>query len=333
MSRKSKRKMTLEEWLNEWYDLYAKPNVKQSTAVSYEGYIRNHVVPAIGNIPLSELNVNVLQKFFNDKRGTHSPKTVSNIRMMMHSAFKTALMNDLIPKNYVEFVQIAIVEKKEMRVFTRQEQQKLMVALKYTDEQYAFGIFLCLTTGIRVGELCGLQWENIDLNHGIFKIRKTVQRLEKLKDDGTGKKTEIVIGSPKSRASVRDIPLEPEIIKEILRHKEKMNKFFGESITAPKEFLITCKHDTPIEPRTMQDIFKRIINHAGIQKANFHALRHTFATRALEAGVDFKTLSVLLGHADVYTTMNRYAHVLEDQKRSAMKNILSVIIPDDESEI
>lgn len=321
---------TMKEWLYEWYEIYSKPNIKQSTAVSYECYIRRHIVPALGDIPLSEIKLRTLQKFFNDEAQKYSPKTVSNLRMMFHAAFKVAYQNDLISKNYVEFVKIPTVRTPEMRVFTISEQKKLTDELKRTDELFAIGIFLCLTTGIRVGELCGLQWKHIDVENNNLMIRQTVQRLPKLDNNGKGNKTEIVIGSPKSQASERDIPLEDKIVEKLLDYKKKIEQKYGGYITAPDEFLITSKRGKPIEPRTMQDIFKRIISAAGIKDANFHALRHTFATRALEAGVDFKTLSILLGHSDITVTMNRYAHVLDEPKRAAMKNITSIILQNEE---
>ncbi|MDE6520426.1 MAG: site-specific integrase [Ruminococcus sp.] len=321
---------TMKEWLHEWYDVYAKPNVKQSTAVSYECYIRKHIVPALGDIPLSDVKLGTFQKFFNDEAQKYSPKTVSNLRMMFHTAMKIAYQNDLISKNYIEFVKIPTVRTPEMRVFTIAEQKKLTDELKRTDEQFAIGIFLCLTTGIRVGELCGLQWKHIDFENNNLMIRQTVQRLPKLDYNGKGNKTEIVIGSPKSQASERDIPLDDKIIEKLLDYKNKMEQMHGSYITASDEFLITSKRGTPTEPRTMQDSFKRIISAAGITDANFHALRHTFATRALEAGVDFKTLSILLGHSDIIVTMNHYAHVLNEPKRAAMKNITSIILQTEE---
>ncbi len=321
---------TLKEWLHEWYEVYSKPNIKQSTAVSYEGYIRKHIVPALGDFPFSELRLGTLQKFFNDEAHKYSPKTVSTLRMMFHIAMKIAYQNDLICKNYIEFVKIPTVRTPEMRVFTIAEQKKLTDELKRTDEHFAIGIFLCLTTGIRVGELCGLQWKHIDIENNNLMIRQTVQRLPKLDYSGKGNKTEIVIGSPKSQASERDIPLEDKIIEKLLDYKNKMEQIHGRYITNPNEFLITSKRDKQTEPRTMQDSFKRIISAAGITDANFHALRHTFATRALEADVDFKTLSILLGHSDITVTMNRYAHVLEEPKRAAMKNITSIILQTEE---
>lgn len=322
--------ITLKKWLHEWFEVYSKPNIKQSTAVSYDCYIRKHIVPVLGDIPLSEVKLGTLQKFFNDEAQKYSPKTVSNLRMMFHAALKIAYQNDLICKNYIEFVKIPTVRTPEMRVFTIAEQKKLTDELKRTDEPFAIGIFLCLTTGIRIGELCGLQWKHIDIENNNLMIRQTVQRLPKLNYDGTGNKTEIVIGSPKSLASERDIPLEEKIVEKLLDYKKAIEKLHGKHISSPDEFLITSGRGKSSEPRTIQDSFKRIISNAGISNANFHALRHTFATRALEAGVDFKTLSIILGHSDINVTMNRYAHVLDEPKRAAMKNITSIILQSEE---
>lgn len=322
-------KTTLKEWLYEWFEVYSKPFIKQSTAVSYECYIRKHIVPVLGDITLSEMNLKVLQTFFNEEMKKYSPKTICNLRMMFHAALKTACQNELIEKNYIEFVKIPTVCTPDMRVFTIAEQKKLTDELKRTDEPFAFGIFLCLATGIRIGELCGLQWKHIDFENRNLMIRQTVQRLPKLNYNGIGNKTEIVIGSPKSSASKRDIPLEEKIIEKLLEYKKTVEQLYGKCSSFPDEFLFSSKHGKTSEPRTIQDSFKRIISKAGIADANFHALRHTFATRALEAGVDFKTLSIILGHSDINVTMNRYAHVLDEPKRAAMKSITSVILLSD----
>ncbi|SFX42547.1 site-specific integrase [Ruminococcus sp. XPD3002] len=319
------KKITLNEWLMKWFSLYSKPNIKHSTAVSYECYIRKHIVPVIGDVYMENINLDVLQEFFNFISTELSPKSVSNIRMMLHSAFKIANLNDIINKNYIEYVTIPKVIRKEMRVFTRAEQAKLLITLTNTDEPYAFGIFLCLTTGIRVGELCALTWSDIDFINRRLMIRKTLQRLMTL-DNNSKTKTKIYIDTPKSISSIRDIPLNEDIMTSIVKHQENMVKHFGQNILSPTEFIITHKKGSSSEPKTIQGYFKKVLEYSGISKANVHALRHTFATRALEAGVDFKTLSVLLGHSDINVTMNRYAHVLEDTKIEAMKNITSVIL-------
>lgn len=323
-----KHKITLSEWLDKWFEKYSKPNIRQSTAISYECYIRKHIKPLIGDIPMCAITLDTVQDFFNGKSTELSPKTLSNIRMMLHNVFKYAFLNKLIPMNYIEYVVLPSVVKKEMRVFTRMEQRKLLNTITNTDEPYAFGIFLCLATGIRIGELCALKWENVDLINGKIKIRHTLQRLMKLTYGDNEPSTEIVIGLPKSQASIRDIPISGELLNAIERYRINMNNTYGASMTNNDEYVITHRRSHPVEPKTMQEYFKNIVEYSGIEKANFHALRHTFATRALETGVDFKTLSVLLGHSNIDVTMNRYAHVLDSTKRSAMQNIFSLIVDD-----
>jgi site-specific recombinase XerD len=159
-------------------------------------------------------------------------------------------------------------------------------------------------------------------------IQRTVNRLNTL--DGKTK-TEIVVGTPKSERAVRAIPFTPAVKKVFLNYQAKYMEILGIKFISKNDYVVAIKRGYPVEPKTMQTAFERIIKDAGIEKTNFHALRHTFATRAIEKGVDVKTLSVLLGHADVTTTLNRYAHVLDEQKRKTMAILLSDY--DDKEEI
>lgn len=321
-----KSKLTLEGWLAQWLDVYAKPKVKQSTFVSYSTYINKHISPEIGKIKLVDLRVDMLQKFFNDKaengrldgQGGLSEKTLRNLYTMLSTALKQAYENSLINKNLAELVKLPKIVKKEMRVLSLSEQKELIAALRSSQERYKVGILICLTTGIRIGELCGLQWRDINELSNVMSIRRTVNRLPTI--DKIKGKTEIVIDTPKSDKSIRDIPLPSFLIEELDSYKKlrKMEKAAAAEIYDNRGFIICNEIGAPIEPRTMQDVFKRILTAAGIEGANFHALRHTFATRAVESGVDIKTLSELLGHADVSTTLNKYAHSLDEQKRKAM---------------
>lgn len=163
--------ITLSEWLDTWYKLYAEPFLKSSTLVSYDCYIKKHIKPYIGDIKLSELNGIILQQFFNEKyesgklnkSGGLSGKTVLNIRQMLHAALKKALENDLISKNHVEHVRLQRVKMPHTNVLALDEQKRLMAALDVNPSIYAIGIMICLTTGIRVGEVCALKWSNIDM--------------------------------------------------------------------------------------------------------------------------------------------------------------------------
>lgn len=321
-----KNKLTLEGWLIQWLEVYSKPKIKQSTYVSYSTYINKHINPQIGKIKLSDLRIDMLQQFFNEKatsgrldgNGGLSEKTLRNLYTMLSTSLKQAYENTLINKNLAEFVKLPKVMRTEMRVLSLSEQQKLLEALRASAERYKIGVLICLSTGIRIGELCGLQWHDITEVTHVLSIRRTLNRLPTM--DKLKGKTELVIDTPKSDKSVRDIPLPQFLINELKDYKQLRNdeKVISSEIYDKRGFVICNEIGQPVEPRTLQDVFKRILKAVGIDDANFHALRHTFATRAVESGVDIKTLSELLGHADVSTTLNRYAHSLDEQKRKAM---------------
>lgn len=327
--------MTLSEWLAYWFETYAKRTIKQSTAISYRGYINNHITPQIGSYKLSELNTDILQCFFNyeydygNKRQNCSSglsaKTLHNIKLMLHKALNKAVDNELIRRNFSDSVELPKVVEPDMRVLTVAEQQRLMSILKNTDEKYAMGIWISITTGLRIGEVLGLQWQDIDYSANKLYVRRTVNRLQCIdQTSDSGRRTEIVIGKPKSRKSIRDIPFN-ESFEETIKIYERSSRMKVIHIK-PTDFVVTVNHNKPTEPKVMQECFQRVCECAGIKDATFHSLRHTFATRAIEKGVDVKTLSVLLGHADVSTTLNRYAHVLDEQKRKTMDILLADIM-------
>lgn len=320
--------MTLTEWLEYWFEIYAKRTVKQSTAVSYYGYINGHIVPQIGMYKLSELNTDIFQRFFNVqsdsgnlKGGRLSPKTLSNISRMIHKSMKKALELELVEKNYAEFIELPRQEVPEMRVLTIYEQGLLMEELRRSKERLAFGVYLSLTLGIRLGEVLGLRWSDIDIKNGIIHIRRTVNRLPTINGSN---KTELVVGTPKSKKSVRDIPINNELCGEIILYYTKISRMLRKQLH-DEDYVLQSAYGGPAEPKTLQETFKRITKAAGIEDANFHSLRHTFATRAVEKGADVKTLSVILGHASVNFTLDRYAHVLDKQKRKTMELLLTGI--------
>lgn len=319
-----KKDMTFKEWLIYWFETYSRRTVKRSTAVSYNGYINGHIIPEIGSYTLSELNTDILQRFINAqsdngslKGGGLSPKTLQNINRMIHKSLDKAIELELIPKNYASFVEIPSVEEVEIRVLTVNEQNLLEAELSRSSEKLAFGVYLSLTLGIRLGEVLGLRWSDIDTRKGIIHIRRTANRLPRI--DGKG--TEIVVGTPKSKKSVRDIPINEKYCEKLLEHWANTSVIMRKP-PDKNDYLFRSSIGGPAEPKTMQETFKRITKEAGIDDANFHSLRHTFATRAIEKGADVKTLSVILGHSSVNITLNRYAHVLDEQKRKTMNMLL-----------
>lgn len=321
---------TLSEWLDYWFDNFSLRSIKQSTAISYKGYINNHIKPNIGEFKLSEMSVGILQEFINrefdcgnladGREGSGlSPKTVRNINLMMHKTLKKANELDLIPKNYAEYVQLPRCRKPKIRVLTHSEHMRLLTALQHSEEPLRFGAYLSLVTGMRLGEILGLRWVDIDLVDNVLRVERTVSRLCSVEGEGT----ELVIGTPKTDSSLRDIPFSDSVKEEFIKYRKWQSKYLGIKQPKKTDYVLMLRRGYPVEPKTMQDVFKRILNTADIRDINFHALRHTFATRAIENHMDPKTLSVILGHADVSTTLNRYAHVLEEQKRKAMEMYLA----------
>ena len=193
-------------------------------------------------------------------------------------------------------------------MLTQAEQDALISILMNDMDLYKFGVFLSLYTGIRVGELCALKWEDFDTTQTTLKISKTMQRIQDT-ENGSLSKTKIVITEPKSKCCVREIPL-PTFVTDISR----------QFVSNPKSYILTGS-DRYVEPRIMQNRFKSYINASGISDANFHALRHTFATRCVEVGFEIKSLSQILGHANVNITLNRYVHSSFELKCSNMNKL------------
>ena len=325
-------KLTVGEWLDGWLKEYALPSVRQSTYVSYEGNTRLHVKPEIGDIKLQSLSNDNLQRLFNvlqqsgnkvSKNKGLSPKTLHNIYNMLHAALDQAIINKKIKFNPIMGVKLPKIEDPEMRVFTRKEQGALTDAALNSPELQAFGIIFDLSTGVRVGELVGLKWGDLNLEKHTVMVRRTVERLMKINAEETEPSTEIVIGPPKTKKSIREIPLFSEIWNDLMKYKKRQDELKEQypGVYDDQDYIFCFPDGRLIEPRTYADLFDRTIKKAKIKKANIHSMRHTFATRALESGMDINTLSVLLGHSHPSITLNRYGHVLPNQKKSSMNRM------------
>ena len=312
---------TFLDWLRLWLETYMKNTLKQSTYVSYRGYIENHIAPAFPTLKLKDLTTKLLQDFYNYKQSTEglSPKTISNLHRCLHKAMKQAVLEHYIDYNPCDAVNLPRNEKPQIEIFTREQQQ----LLTYTSYQFRYGIFirLVLATGIRMGELLGLRWEDIDFNKRMLSIRRTLNRLPKVDYDGIGNSTEIVIQEPKTKNSIRSIPLISNITNELQQWKtvQKTDAMTAGNAYQDSGFLVTNPFGGYVEPRTFKDFYDEILNASGLGHHTFHALRHTFATRAMEQGMDAKTTSILLGHSSVSFTLDTYTHVLDSQKQEEMK--------------
>lgn len=295
--------LTVSAIISEWLEC-VKNQVKPNTYQKYESVCKNHIIDELGSVLVKWISNYTLINFTNHlKKKKLSTKSVNDILIILGLAFKYAEEEYEITTPKIRYLK---EEKKNMRVLSVDEQLQLITYLNSNMDIHKFGILLALYTGIRVGELCALQWE--DITDEYIKIEKTMTRVKA--DNG---KTEIKIGSPKSDSSKRLIPT-PQCLLPLI------NQFRNTG------YVLSTEKLDYTEPRLMQIKFEKIIAECGLDKTNFHALRHTFATRCIEAGVDVKTLSEMLGHSDVKTTLNKYVHSSFELKQQSMQQFeLSLI--------
>lgn len=278
--------------------------VKESTFANYTVKLRKHVLPRFAGMKYEALTASVLNNFISDKlKSGLSEKYVSDIVVLMKSIARFGSRNYNYP-NKIEFVTLPKAFKQaEKPLLDREEQQRLQRALMREPTPANVGVLLSAATGIRIGELCALRWADIDLEKSILTVRRTVQRICNIGTSGT----RLVISAPKSRSSVRQIPL-PEFILPVLRENR-----------AEEDCYILSGTRKLVEPRTLQNRFKRLLCRLSLPQVSFHTLRHQFATRCAELGFDVKTLSEILGHHSVEVTLNRYVHSTLERKRDCMK--------------
>ena len=290
------------QWLEE-----LKPTRKKSTIAKYDGQLRNHIIPAFGNKRISVISNENLISFSQTLLKRLSPKTVSDILSRLKSIRKFALLHGYEVKFSPECFSVPQKPNK-IRVLTLEEENSLVKYLKENFNPTSLGILVALFTGVRLGELCALKWS--DFNGKELHVSRTMQRLPN-PDRSSAVKTVIDIGEPKSQSSIRTIPI-PDQLLEYLHPVENA-------------YLLSGYKNYFIEPRTMENRFKSILKQCGIREANFHALRHTFATRCVEVGFDIKSLSEILGHASVSITLNRYVHPTMSLKRENMNKLNELI--------
>lgn len=297
-----------EHWLN--YEIVDR--VKPSTFENYSYCINNYVVPFYKSSDKNSINEQSVENFA--KSICDNSMISETYKRKLLSIFKTALRDILKTQpNFnavIQKVTLPKMQNKEVEAFSVSEQRLIENAVLNSKDKRAIGILLCFYTGIRLGELCGLKWEDIDFEAGTMSVSRTVTRTKSSETGGTS--TVLLVGSPKSRKSVRKIPL-PDFLIEMFGKQNEHNE--------NDKFFILTGTETPLDPRTYQKLFKRILMNVGVKDRKFHAIRHTFATRALELGIDIKTMSEILGHSSVTVTLNIYAHSLYEQKRIAMDKL------------
>lgn len=330
-------KVLVKDWLIEWLHNYAHITVRPSTYISYEGYIYNHIIPIIGDLPIQKLTPPIVQNFYNDRflngridgKGGLSSKTLRNMHNMFHQAMEQAKINGLIMQNPTDNAIIPKSQKKEMRVLSVQEQLRLLNVVHL--HRLGFAIKFDLATGLRIGELCALKWTDLNYQKKTVKISRTLQRiktnqLEREELDGSENMTMVVEGDVKTSSGFREIPIPDKIWMELLQHQQRQQQEYmslGVPIL-PDGYIFAMPFGTCVEPSTMRDALNYLLAVAEIEHANFHSLRHTFATRAIEAGMPVKTLSDILGHSQVQITMDLYCHSSIDHMRDSMNALMGM---------
>ena len=295
-------KMTVKELVLE-YIQRKQPLLKASTVANYRMKAEKHIIPTLGEFVCTDISASDIYRFMEEKRRQKlSERYIYDILVLLKSVFRYA-NNTYGVRNIMSGIVMPKHGKPDVAVLSKNEQRILHQYLDRNPDLTSLAILLSLYTGLRIGELCALQWKDIDLEKRILTVNKTIQRVQ----ISNGKnRTQLIITAPKSQSSVREIPL-PECLVPVLRQYK-----------ASSDFFVLSANSKPVEPRTLQYRFAGIINNANLPSVHFHSLRHAFATNCVAAGFDVKTLSEILGHSSVELTLNRYVHSSMDRKRALM---------------
>ena len=305
--------MPFGEWMDLWYQNYSKPTIRETTQEGYETRIYKHIIPSIGYIQLDKLTQNDLQQFYTrlKKNGRlrfveeHGSGLSDRMVRACHASCRTALdkavKEGLIPKNPALGCKLPPKKSREMQILEPDEMQRFMIQAKYEGFYEIF--MLEVATGMRRGEIMGLQWNDINLKTGELHIDREVAKV----------KGKMIISKPKTKSSIRTIILPPSIIRMLSEYRQTVDSRWL--------FPSPVKEDLPRDPQNIYKRLQLVLQRADCKRVRFHDLRHTFATMALSAGMDIKTLSATIGHISSATTLDIYSHVTNDMQRKAAERI------------
>ncbi len=276
--------------------------VKQSTYAAYALILENHIMPVFGEC--EALSEELVQEFVLQKLDSGlSTKTVKDILIVLKMVMKFGVKNEWM--NYCEWdIKYPTIDTtKEMEVLTIANHKKILDFIKQNFTFRNLGIYISLTTGLRIGEICGLKWSDMDSVKGTITVNRTIERIYIL--EGDHKHTKLVINTPKTKNSCREIPMSKELLAMVRPLKK----------VVPPDYYVLTNEVKPTEPRTYRNYYYRLMKRLDIPRLKYHGLRHSFATRCIESNCDYKTVSVLLGHANITTTLNLYVHPNMEQKK------------------
>ena len=288
---------------------YKQHFVKQSSMAAYLLLLNKHILPEFGDcteLPEHEVQSFVLRKI----KGGISAKTVKDILIVLKMIVQYGAKNGWINNYSWDIKYPANEQKKELDVMSTDNFKQILAYLQKNFTFQGLGIIITMNTGMRIGEICGLQWGDIDLDTNCISVQRTVERIYIM--EGDKKFTKLVINTPKTQNSCRQIPMSKDLLALVKPLMKVVNK----------SYYVLSNSDKPIEPRTYRNYYKDLLAQLGIPDLKFHGLRHSFATKCIEAGCDYKTVSVLLGHANISTTLNLYVHPNADQKKRCIDKML-----------
>ena len=299
---------TVREIAAAW-KVYKRPYVKQSTMAAYVLILENHILPAFGendSLPEQRVQAFVLQKI----ESGLGVKSVKDILIVLKMVMKFGVKNEWM--NYYEWdiKYPTSSANKELEVLSVSNHKKILNHIQSHFTFTGLGIYISLSTGLRIGEICALKWSDINVTDSTITVSRTIERIYLI--EGEKKHTELVISTPKTKNSCREIPMSKELLAMIKPLKKVVND----------DFYVLTNDEHPTEPRTYRNYYNGLMTKLDIPKLKYHGLRHSFATRCIEAGCDYKTVSVLLGHSNISTTLNLYGHPNMEQKKRCITKML-----------
>lgn len=299
--------MTLKEAATLWKD-DRKRFIKTSSYAMYLNHIRLHIIPTFGektDLSEKEVQMYVLELLENGVAASTVRDIVTVLKMIVRYGAQMGVW--AFPIWNIKYP--STVGRKEIEVLSREDHQAILDHIRSNLDSRSAGIYICLSTGLRIGEICALQWKDIDMGRMILHVRDTLERVYTPENDESH--TQLLLSSAKTHNSIRDIPLTKDLGRLLtnLLHGKK-----------PEDFVLSGS-ERPLEPRTYRNYYHHYIKSAGLPYVRFHGLRHSFATRCIESGCDYKTVSVLLGHSNISTTLNLYVHPNNEQKLKCMETV------------
>jgi len=306
-----KEQKQLSEVINLW-KTDKKQYVKKSSFSAYMLLIENHLLPVFGERSVVE-EADVQAFVFQKLETGLSQKTIKDILIVLKMILKFGAKNKWLEYTPFDIQFPTEREKHNIEVLSRADQKKIM---NYIQEHFTFrnlGVYICLSAGMRIGEVCALTWQDIDTDNGVISVNRTIQRIYMIEDGN--RRTELILDTPKTKNSIREIPISKDLLRILKPFKKIVNPLF---------FVLT-NDAKPTEPRTYRSYYKNLMKELGMPELKFHGLRHSFATRCIESNCDYKTVSVLLGHSNISTTLNLYVHPNMEQKKKAIEQMFKAL--------